>query len=164
MFREMRRFKQALSNDECIEILNRNTSGVLAVSGDDDYPYAVPLSYVYHDNSLYFHCAKVGHKIDGILRNNKVSFCIVDQDEVIDKEYTTYFRSVICFGKAKLLEDSHDKIKALQYLAEYLCPTNVFQSEEFEKTLDSVGIIKLEIEQLTGKEAKELMLAKQKKV
>jgi len=98
MFREMRRFRQALSQDDCAEVLRRNSSGVLAVSGDDGYPYAVPLSYVYAGSKLYFHCAPVGHKIDAIEKNSKVSFCVIDKDEVVPEKYTTYFRSVILFG------------------------------------------------------------------
>ena len=66
MFRKMRRNKQLLPLEECVEILNRGTSGVLAVTGDDDYPYAVPLSYVYYDNKIYFHGAKTGHKLDAV--------------------------------------------------------------------------------------------------
>lgn len=100
MFREMRRKKQVLSLEENIAVLNRGTSGVLAVSGDDGYPYAVPLSYVYHDNTLFFHCAKTGHKLDAIARNEKVSFCVIDKDDVVSAEYTSYFRSVIVFGRA----------------------------------------------------------------
>ena len=83
MFREMRRKSQALSFDECAEILNRGTSGVLALSGDNQYPYAVPLSYVYDNTKIYFHCAQEGHKIDSILRNAKASFCVIDQDQII---------------------------------------------------------------------------------
>lgn len=89
MFREMRRKNQVLSSEECIQVLNRATSGVLAVSGDDDYPYAVPLSYIYHNNKIYFHGAKTGHKLDGIMRNEKVSFCVIDQDEIV-QEGTLY--------------------------------------------------------------------------
>ena len=103
MFREMRRKKQALSNEENLAILMRGTSGVMAVSGDDDYPYAVPLSYVYHDSKIYFHCAASGHKLDAMRRNPKVSFCVIDRDEVIPQEYTTYFRSVIVFGTVRIL-------------------------------------------------------------
>ena len=72
-------------------------SGVLAAAGEDDYPYAVPLSYVYCDFKLYFHCAKEGHKLEAIARNPKVSFCVIDQDQVVPEKYTTYFRSVIVF-------------------------------------------------------------------
>ena len=59
MFREMRRKKQALSPEECAAILNRGTSGVLALSGDGGYPYAVPLSYGYDGARLYFHLSLI---------------------------------------------------------------------------------------------------------
>ena len=89
MFREMRRKKQSLSGEKISEILNNGTSGVLALSGDNDYPYAVPLSYVYDGSSIYFHAAKTGHKIDAVKRNNKASFCIIGQDDVVPEKYTT---------------------------------------------------------------------------
>ena len=98
MFREMRRKRQALPQEGMDAVLQKGTSGVLAVSGDHGYPYAVPLSYVYDGKALYFHCAKAGHKLDGIRRDAKASFCVIDQDQVVPEEYTTYFRSVIVFG------------------------------------------------------------------
>lgn len=58
MFREMRRKKQVLCQEDCTAILTQGTSGVLALAGDGGYPYAVPLSYVYHNRKIYFHCAK----------------------------------------------------------------------------------------------------------
>ena len=72
MFREMRRLGQMLSAEECESILRSATNGVLAVAGDDDYPYAVPLSFVYHEGKIYFHSAVSGHKLDAIARNDKV--------------------------------------------------------------------------------------------
>ena len=93
MFREMRRIKQALSKEESIQILEKGTSGVLALSGDDGYPYAVPISYVYADSRLYFHSAKCGHKIDAILKCPKASFCVIEQDVVVPEKYTTFFRN-----------------------------------------------------------------------
>ena len=89
MFREMRRFKQLLPQETAIEILNRNTSGTLALIGDNDYPYAVPISYVYIDGKLYFHSAKSGHKIDAIIKHEKASFCVIDQDHIVPEKYTT---------------------------------------------------------------------------
>ena len=77
MFRQMRRFKQLLPQKTAVDILNRNTSGTLALNGDDDYPYAVPISYVYADGKLYFHSAKNGHKIDAIKKHGKASFCVI---------------------------------------------------------------------------------------
>ena len=78
MFREMRRKNQQLPQEECNRILQVATSGVLAVDGDDDYPYAVPISFVCEDGRLYFHVAKSGHKLDALRRNPKASFCIIE--------------------------------------------------------------------------------------
>ena len=83
MFREMRRKKQRLSAEACEAILAEGTSGVLAVDGDGGYPYAVPLSYVYQDGKLFFHCAKSGHKLDAVRRNPRASFCVIGQDRVV---------------------------------------------------------------------------------
>ncbi len=80
MFREMRRKKQALPLEECTAVLTQGTAGVLALSGDGGYPYAVPLSYIFDGDRLYFHCAKAGHKLDAIRQNNWASFCVIGQD------------------------------------------------------------------------------------
>lgn len=74
MFRKMRRYKQELSLQESQAVLMKGTSGVLAVLGDDDYPYAVPLSYLYDGSRIIFHMAKTGHKMDAIEKHSKVSF------------------------------------------------------------------------------------------
>ena len=72
-FREMRRKRQQLSNDESVAILEKATAGTLALLGDDDYPYTVPISYVYYDGKLYFHSALAGHKVDAIRKCDKAS-------------------------------------------------------------------------------------------
>ena len=161
MFREMRRHKQVLSLEENIQVLIHGTSGVLAVSGDDDYPYAVPLSYVYHDNKIFFHCAKTGHKLDAIARNEKVSFCVIDKDQVVPEEYTSYFRSVIVFGKARILEDAAEKRSALEILAARYSPDHEQgRLKEIEKGLGNMCMIEITIEHISGKEAIELVRAR----
>ncbi|AHM56044.1 pyridoxamine 5'-phosphate oxidase [Peptoclostridium acidaminophilum DSM 3953] len=100
MFREMRRKKQLLSPEDTIAVMDRCTNGVLACLGDEEYPYSVPLSYVYFNDKIYFHSAKAGHKIEAITKYPKVSFTVIDKDTVVGNEYTTYFRSVIAFGKS----------------------------------------------------------------
>lgn len=88
-FRKMRRGRQELSLEETEAILNRQTAGVLALSGDGGYPYAVPISYIYADGKLYFHCAKSGYKLDAIRRDPKASFCVIDQDQIVPEKFTT---------------------------------------------------------------------------
>ncbi|NLL77078.1 MAG: pyridoxamine 5'-phosphate oxidase family protein [Clostridiales bacterium] len=161
MFREMRRKKQILSIEECITILEGGTSGVLALSGDNDYPYAVPLSYVYSDSKIFFHCAKEGHKIDAIARNNKVSFCVIDKDDVLPQKYTTCFRSVIAFGNARILEEENEKRNALEKLAARYSPDHEQgRLQEIDRLFQQVCMIELDIEHLTGKEAIELVREK----
>ena len=116
MFREMRRKKQLLSRAETVEILQSGASGVMTVSGDEGYPYAVPLSYAYEDGKLFFHVAKEGHKLDGIARNDKVSFCVIQQDQVMPQTFTTHFRSAIVFGRARILTEDSEKRHALERL------------------------------------------------
>ncbi len=161
MFREMRRKIQILSLEDSIAVLNKGTSGVLAVSGDNDYPYAVPLSYVYHDGKIFFHCAATGHKLDAIARNEKVSFCVIDQDNVVPQEYTSYFRSVIVFGKARILDNDNEKRSALEILAAKYSPDHEQgRLQEIEKMFNQVCLVELMIEHMTGKEAIELVKAK----
>jgi len=163
MFREMRRKKQALSPEECIAVLKSGTSGVLAAYGDHGYPYAVPLSYVYHGSKLFFHSAKTGHKLDAIAGNPKVSFCVIDQDAVVPKEYTTYFRSVIVFGEARALENEEEKRIALEKLAEKYSPEyEEGRLKEIDRQLGQVCLIELSIDHMTGKEAIELAERKQR--
>ncbi|MFT3983128.1 MAG: pyridoxamine 5'-phosphate oxidase family protein [Lachnospiraceae bacterium] len=162
MFREMRRKKQLLSTEDTILIFKRGTSGVLAVSGDDGYPYAVPLSYVYTDSKFYFHCALSGHKIDAINKNDKVSFCVIDQDNIKPEKYTTYFRSAIAFGKARILEHEAEKREAFEKLAERYSPDQKQgRLQEIDRLFNQVCIIELSVDHMTGKEAIELVQKKQ---
>lgn len=159
MFREMRRKRQQLAEAECIEILKKNTSGVLAVSGDSGYPYAVPLSYVYHDNALYFHCAKSGHKLDAINHCGKVSFCVIAQDYIVPEKYTTYFRSVIVFGQAKVMENDEEIHNAIEKLALKYAPDDSKENRDamINKEIGAMCMVKIEVEHMTGKEAIELV-------
>lgn len=158
-FREMRRKKQQLSVEECIEILNKNTAGVLSVIGDHGYPYTVPLSYVYFDNTIYFHCAKEGHKIDAIKKDNKASFCVIEQDQIIPEKFTTAYKSVVLFGRAKILENPKEIRSAINKLAIKYSPDESEESRnnEIEGSINRLNMVKIEIEYMTGKQAIELV-------
>lgn len=159
MFREMRRKRQLLSEKEAIAMLENGTSGVLSLLGDDEYPYAVPLSYVYTDNKIFFHSAKTGHKIDAIRKCNKASFCVIDQDNIVPEEYTTYFRSVIVFGKIRILSDENELREAIEKLAiKYHPKDNVAnRNKGIFKELNLLYMIELSVEHMTGKEAIEIV-------
>lgn len=162
MFREMRRKKQLLSNNESVEILKNGNSGVLALLGDNEYPYAVPISYVYDNSKIYFHGAKSGHKIDAIRKCNKASFCVIAQDEIHPEKYTTYFKSVITFGKIRILEDENEIRQAIEKLAIKYYPKDdeVNRNQEIAKEWRTLCMIELSVEHMTGKEAIEIVKKK----
>ena len=159
MFRELRRKRQALLNEACSEILHRGTSGVLALAGDEGYPYAVPISYVYDGEKLYFHSAKAGHKLDAILREPKASFCVIDQDQIVPEEYTTYFRSVIAFGRIRILEDEEEKRAAIEKLALKYAPDDSAENRRraIDREWKPLCMLEMSIDHLSGKEAIELV-------
>ncbi len=157
-FRKMRRQRQQLSDEESIGILKKATSGTLALLGDGGYPYAVPISYVYDDGKLYFHSALAGHKVDAIRACDKASFCVIDQDNVKPAEYTTYFRSVIAFGRIHIVEDEEEKLAIARILGNKYNPhQEEALQKELEHGLSRMLAIRLDIEHLTGKEAIELV-------
>ena len=159
MFREMRRKRQALTQAQCQAILEQGSCGVLALSGDGGYPYAVPLSYLYHQGKLYFHCAKSGHKLDALRREPKASFCVVAQDQVAPLEYTTLYRSVIVFGRLRELEDDGEKRAAIEALALKYAPqdTPAHREEAIQRDWGPLCMLELTPEHVSGKQGKDLI-------
>ena len=159
MYPEMRRKKQALSPAACDAILQAGTSGVLALSGADGQPYAVPLSYVYHEGKVYFHCARAGHKLDLLDQNPKASFCVIGQDQVVPEKYTTYYRSVIVFGTVRRLTAGEEKRAAILALARRYSPDEPAEKVDAEiaRYWDALCMLELTPDHITGKECIELV-------
>jgi len=158
----MRRAKQQLSETEAVALLEAGTSGVLALAGDNGYPYAVPLSYVYYapERKLYFHCARSGHKLDAIACGDKASFCVISQDQVIPEKFTTLYKSVIVFGRVSVL-DEPEKRRAIELLAARYTPDDEpGRLAEIEREYPALCMLALSVEHLTGKEAIELARAR----
>lgn len=154
MFREMRRHKQQLTEQECAEILRCARRGVLAVLGDDGYPYAVPLNFVYENGKLYFHGAGEGHKIDALRRCDKASFCVTDGGQAVPGEWWMKVRSVIAFGRVRLVEDreaalSHVRALGLKYA------DAAYVEKELQRDGNRVQCLELDIEHMTGKRVNE---------
>ncbi len=158
----MRRSGQELPQEEAWALLEQGSSGVLAVLGDGDYPYAVPLSYVPYQGKIYFHCARTGHKIDAIARHEKASFCVIAQDQLLPEKFTTLFRSVIVFGRARVLTEPEEIRPILTALGEKYSPGVPGLAQEVESSLHRVALIELTPEAVTGKEAVELTRERRK--
>ena len=158
MFRPMRRKNQQLTPEACQAVLERGTSGVLALAGAEGYPYAVPLSYVLDGERIIFHCAKSGHKLDAIAQCPKASFCVIDQDQVVPERFTTHFRSVIAFGIIRVLE-GEEALTAVDRLAARYSPQvdDSARAREIEGSEARLCVLEMKIEHMTGKQAKEMM-------
>lgn len=161
VFSEMRRKCQQLSQEEAIHILSHATSGVLSVIDTNGYPYGVPLSHVYADGKIFFHSAISGHKIDAIRNSNKASFTVIAQDEVHPETFTTHFRSVICYGRVRIIENETEKLSALHMLGKRYNPEEAGIQHEIDKDFTHVAVIEFTIEHITGKEAIELVRERQ---
>lgn len=162
MFREMRRKGQQLSPEESAAILNRGTSGVLAVMGDGGYPYAVPLSYAYQNGALWFHGAVTGHKLDAVRQDGRASFCVIDQDRVLPEQLTTAYRSVVVFGRVRIVENAGEIRQAARLLGKKYSPgLDALVEQEIDQSLSRMCILRLDIEHMTGKEGLELTKARQ---
>ncbi len=162
MIRSMIRNRQLLSEEDCNLVLKRNTNGVMAVMGDEDYPYGVPLSYVWHDGKIYFHTGNHGYKLECMKKHPKVSFTVVDKDDIVQEEYTSYFRSVIILGRAREAIGD-ERYKAFQAMADKYSPDMPADARMKEVSECSQAlIIAIDVEHMTGKEAIELVKAREK--
>ena len=151
MFREMRRKDKIKTFEENVKILEACTNGIMAVIGDGGYPYGVPVSYVYNDGKIYFHCAVEGHKLDAIKADPKVSFTVVGADNISPEKFTTTYSSVICFGKAVILEGDNKQM-ALElivdkYSKDFKAEGMQYIRDKWERTV----VVCIEIEHMTGK-------------
>ena len=150
----MRRKEKEITNREDIENILRKSKVCRLAMVDGDKPYMVPLNFGYSDGCLFFHCAKQGRKIDLIKKNPNICF---EVDELIRLKKASLacdwgidFKSVIGSGKAQFLEDSKEKIQALNaIMSQYSGRTFEYPDEMLEKTL----VIKVVIKEMTGKQS-----------
>ena len=153
MFRTMRRSPQALSREEIVDVLNKETRGVLSVIGDDGYPYGVPLNHYYseEDGKLYFHGANFGHRVDAIRRDPKVSYCVFGQEYQKQGDWAKYVKSVIVFGKAVLIEDQDEVIRVSRLICDKFPCTKEYVESEIAKDAARTLCFAIEIEDINGK-------------
>ena len=153
MFRPMRRFKQQVSEAECIRILQEEKRGVLSVLGEDGYPYGIPLNHWYNpeDGKIYFHGAKTGHKIDAIARCDKVSFCVWDAGYRKEGEWALNVTSIIVFGRIRLVADE-EKAKLIgENLCRKFTDDEEYIRHEIQSAISRVQCLELTIDHMTGK-------------
>lgn len=152
MFREMRRFKQAVSAEKCIEVLTNEPRGVLSVIAENGYPYGFPINHIYDNETgkIYFHGAKQGHKVDAIKKCDKVSLCVYDSGYRKDGEWALNITSVIVFGKIKMVDD----VETIKRACKKLClkfADEAYYEKEISQSLKNVQLFEITPEHMSGK-------------
>lgn len=153
MIRKMRRYRQQLPQEECLQILKDEPRGVLSVLGDDGYPYGLPITYWYNEENgkIYFHGAREGHKIDALRKCDKVSFCVYDKGYRKEGEWALNIRSVIVFGRMKFVEDP-EKVKNICIrLAQKFTDDENYMKKEWKSSGGHTLCLELTPELITGK-------------
>ena len=136
MFREMRRIKQELPLEEAKSLLMKNKRGVLSFNGEDDYPYAIPINFLYdeEENKIYFHGAKTGYKLDCIKKNNKACFVTYGDEKPSENGWSYYLKSLVVFGEIEIIEDRDLAAQKLIELASRYFPSMEEINEVMERS------------------------------
>lgn len=168
MFPPMRRKRQEMNFADTLELLREGDYGILSVHGDDDYPYTIPINYVFLEEgldgsaekgALYFHCALDGHKINAVHRNPKASFCVVEQHDVVPERFATTYRSAVAFGQLHIV--SQDEMRDAVYKLTKKFDPKAHETilAEIEKDGPRCAVLELRVEHMTGKRSSDLLKA-----
>ena len=153
MFRPMRRFKQQLSREECLELLEKEKRGVLSLLGDEGYPYGVPLDFWYNpqDGCLYFHCAPEGKKLSCIARWPEATLTAAEAGE--GDFFSVCYASAVLRGRITVVEDEGEKYEALLAITRRYCPDLMGEADDYlRRRLKDTCVCRLDLREITGKE------------
>jgi nitroimidazol reductase NimA-like FMN-containing flavoprotein (pyridoxamine 5'-phosphate oxidase superfamily) len=153
MFRELVRKKQRLERDEIVRLLLSEKRGVLSLNGDDGYPYAVPMNFLYDEESgnIFFHSGKRGHKIDALEASDKVSFCVLDGGFVKEGEWALNIKSVVAFGRMRVVEDEVRAMDICRRLSLKFTDDTEYIESEIARFGANTLCLELCVEHITGK-------------
>lgn len=157
MFRPLRRKKRELDIEDAKEILRSARRGVLALQGDDGYPYAIPINFWYDEerSRICFHGSREGHKVDSLRRSDKVCLTVMGDEMVRDVAWAPYVRSTVVFGRCHAMGDREDTMAALRRFALKYYPTEQLVDDEIARSASAVQMYEIQIEHMTGKEVQE---------
>ena len=158
MFREIRKKRNKIEDLAAEELLQGSRRGVLAVNGDDGYPYAVPVNYFYdrENQRIYFHGARAGHKVDALRACDKICFTVYGNEMIKEEDWAPFMQSVVVFGRCHLLEAGCEKaMEMLKRFAMKYYPNEELVDEEIAQAGRAVQMFEIEIEHLSGKEVQE---------
>ena len=154
-FRPLRRVRQELPEEECLEILDKAPRGFLSVIGDGGYPYSVPINFFREDENIYFHCAREGHKLDAVRSCDKACFTVIDEPQKEPGDWWYHVRSVICFGRISEVSDGQVHDALLRKLGQKYFPEGYDMEEDMRRNAPRAVVLRFRIEHMTGKRVKE---------
>ncbi|MDR2848047.1 MAG: GNAT family N-acetyltransferase [Bacteroidales bacterium] len=152
VFPPMRRHDRELDTEKAKELLRNGSYGFLSMCAVNGYGYGVPVNYVLTGDSIYFHCAQGGFKLENIRHNNRVSFCVVSSEQVCPERFTTAYESAMVFGRVVAELPDEEKATAMELLVRKYCPEQApAWQEHIQKSFHITGVLRLDVEHLTGK-------------
>ena len=158
MFREIRKKRNELSLEKAKQLLHHERRGILAVNGDDGYPYALPINYYYDEmnNKIYFHGAKAGHKVDALKASDKVCFTVYGDEHIDETEpWAPYVQSAVVFGRCRLLEAGPESIARLKEFAMKYYPDEALADDQIARNGRATQMFEITIEHMSGKQVQE---------
>lgn len=157
MFRPIRKKKNQISDEAAKELLRTSRRGVFAVNGDDDYPYAIPINFLYDEDAqkIYFHGSRAGHKVDSLRACDKVCFTVYGNETIKDEPWAPYMQSVVVFGRCRLLESGEESLALVKRFAMKYYPDESLVDIEIAEGGKAVQMYEITIEHYSGKEVQE---------
>lgn len=158
MFKPIRKKINEIDRAAAEALLQSNRRGILAMNGDNGYPYAIPINYFYDcvGQKIYFHGAKAGHKVESMKTSDKVCFTVYG-NECIDKseQWAPYVQSAVVFGRCCLLEPGPESIDRLKEFAMKYYPSEQLVDKEIAHAGKAVQMFEITIEHMSGKQVQE---------
>ena len=155
---ELRRADKLMSRERTLEILAGGFCGRLATIGADGYPYCVPLLYVWMDGEIYLHNTSArGHLRANVDSDARACFEMDEPSEVFpygrfECDTSVAFRSVIAFGKIRVVEDVETKQRFFEMLMAKYAKRGADRPTSFFPRIDQVTLYAVGVERMTGKE------------
>lgn len=157
MFRKIRKKKNEIDIESAKMLLQSSRRGVLAINGDNGYPYAIPINYIYDNeaNKIYFHGARAGHKVDALCICDKVCFTVFGNETIRDEEWAPFMQSVVVFGRCHLMEAGMEANERLKQMAMKYYPNEGLADETIARSGKAVQVFEIAVEHISGKEVQE---------
>ena len=158
MFKPIRKKINEIDRAATEALLTSNRRGVLAMNGDNGYPYAIPINYFYDNETqrIYFHGAKAGHKVEALKTSDKVCFTVYGDERIDESEpWAPYVQSAVVFGRCRLLEVGPESIARLKEFAMKYYPSEQLVDENIAHAGRAVQMFEITIEHMSGKQVQE---------